>query len=102
MGPRHCAAQASLGYSVLSLKYASVRRGDPPGRGDFSADPEFVDPDNDDYHLTLDSPCVNAGAYLEGLPFDYDGDRRTGTLLDIGADEYPMEPVFVPLVLRGS
>jgi len=71
------------------------------GSGDVSVDPEFVDPNNGDYHLAAGSPCVNAGTYVQGLPFDYDGDRRTGTLLDIGADEYGSEYlVFVPGVLK--
>jgi parallel beta-helix repeat protein len=72
------------------------------GSGDISADPEFVDPDNDDYHLTADSPCVNAGEYIDWLLFDYEGDRRTGSLLDIGADEYGSDYlVFVPAALKG-
>ncbi|HUW12119.1 MAG TPA: hypothetical protein VM537_20495, partial [Anaerolineae bacterium] len=71
------------------------------GSGDINADPEFVDPDNGDYHLAADSPCVNAGTYVEGLPLDYDGDWRTGTLLDIGADEYGSDYLlFVPAALK--
>jgi len=71
------------------------------GSGDISADPEFVDPDNDDYHLVADSPCVNAGEYIDWLFFDYDGDRRTGRLLDIGADEYGSDQLsFVPAALK--
>ena len=31
------------------------------GSGNISADPLFVDPGNGDYHLTADSPCVDAG-----------------------------------------
>jgi len=35
------------------------------------------------------------------LGFDYDGDLRTGTWLDIGADEYPTEYFFyLPEVLK--
>jgi hypothetical protein len=71
------------------------------GSGDISADPEFVDPGNDDYHLTADSPCVNAGEYVDWLFLDYEGDRRTGTLLDIGADEYGSDYLlFVPAALK--
>jgi parallel beta-helix repeat protein len=71
------------------------------GTGDISVDPEFVDPGNDDYHLDADSPCIDAGTGVDGLHFDYDGDLRTGTLLDIGADELHTEPFFVPLTMRG-
>jgi hypothetical protein len=70
------------------------------GTGDVSVDPEFEDPDSDDYHLAVDSPCINAGTGVNGLYFDYDGDRRTGTLLDVGADEYHMDPFFVPLTVK--
>ena len=72
-----------------------------PGSGDISVDPEFVDPDNGDYHLAADSPCINAGAYVEGLLLDYDRDRRTGTWLDTGADEYGGDHLsFVPAALK--
>ena len=70
------------------------------GSGDIILDPEFEDPDNGDYHLGSDSPCIDAGTYVEGLYFDYDGDRRTGRLLDIGADEYHMDPFFIPVAVR--
>jgi hypothetical protein len=71
------------------------------GSSDIGVDPEFVDPGNDDYHLDTGSPCVNAGTYLDWLFFDYDGDRRTGTLLDIGADEYGSDYLsFVPTALK--
>jgi parallel beta-helix repeat protein len=32
-----------------------------PGPGDISEDPLFVDPENSDYHLQPDSPCIDAG-----------------------------------------
>ncbi|MDP8239571.1 MAG: T9SS type A sorting domain-containing protein [Candidatus Hatepunaea meridiana] len=32
-----------------------------PGDGMIDENPLFVDPDNDDYHLTADSPCIDAG-----------------------------------------
>jgi len=71
-----------------------------PGTGGISVNPEFVDPGNGDYHLAADSRCIDAGTGVDGLYFDYDGDRRTGTLLDIGADEYHMDPFFVPLAVK--
>ncbi|MCF7921057.1 MAG: hypothetical protein K9N06_14300 [Candidatus Cloacimonetes bacterium] len=42
------------------------------------SDPEFIDPDNDDYHLDWDSPCMDAG----DPSFDLDDD---GTVCDMGA-----------------
>ncbi len=60
--------------------------------GNISADPLFVNPFNKDYHLTLDSPCINAGdpqwKSAQGQ-IDVDGqDRVYGLRIDIGADEY--------------
>jgi beta propeller repeat protein/parallel beta-helix repeat protein len=60
--------------------------------GNISVDPLFVNPFSKNYHLTLESPCINAGdplwAYAEGQ-IDIDGQRRVyGLRIDIGADEY--------------
>lgn len=58
-----------------------------------SSDPAFVDPSNDDYHLTDDSSCIDAGTNFvptpPGLPdTDFEGDPRiSGDAPDIGADE---------------
>jgi hypothetical protein len=50
-------------------------------------DPLFVDEDDEDYHLSPASPCVNAGVN-EGAPeFDLDGIARVGDV-DMGAYEY--------------
>ena len=51
------------------------------------ADPAFVDPYTDNYHLDVESPAVDAGAVVP-LSDDYDGDERPiGDGFDIGADE---------------
>lgn len=59
--------------------------------GNMDADPKFVDAANGDYHLLVDSPCINTG--LSAAPalagMDYDGEPRIlGTSVDIGADEF--------------
>ncbi|NQT34936.1 right-handed parallel beta-helix repeat-containing protein [bacterium] len=46
--------------------------------GNIDEDPLFADPDNDDFHLTAESPCIDAG----DPEFDLDPD---GTITDIGA-----------------
>ena len=46
--------------------------------GNIDADPLFVDPENGDYHLTENSPCIDAGD--PDSPFDPDG-----TIADMGA-----------------
>jgi hypothetical protein len=59
------------------------------GPGMIDADPLFVDPANDDLHLSWLSPCINRGTN-DGAPSDdIDGDPRPcmGTV-DMGADEF--------------
>jgi parallel beta-helix repeat protein len=59
--------------------------------GNISTNPNFLDPDANDYHLTCYSHCINAGDpnYVpESNQTDYDGDSRLmGQRVDIGADE---------------
>jgi parallel beta-helix repeat protein len=59
--------------------------------GNISADPNFVAPDTNDYHLDLNSPCINAGDpnyTVEPNETDYYGDKRIMfQRIDIGAAE---------------
>jgi predicted outer membrane repeat protein len=58
-----------------------------------NTDPLFVDPDNGDYHLQADSPCIDQGdPYAPELPdTDFEGDDRIiGDAPDIGADEFAL------------
>ena len=67
---------------------------DKTGRnGNISENPLFVDPNNNDYHLQLDSPCIGAGNsnYIPepNTTMDIDNECRIyGESVDIGADEY--------------
>ena len=60
--------------------------------GNISADPLFANPLNKDFHLTVDSPCVNAGnPDFSAMPGEQDLDRAARVFaarIDIGADEY--------------
>jgi len=61
-----------------------------PGPEDILEDPLFVDKDGGDYHLTVTSPCIDAGwSAAPGIPdFDMDGEGRIYNLMvDTGADE---------------
>ena len=55
-------------------------------------DPQFANPLNKDYHLTVESPCINAGnPDLIVAPGEQDIDRAArvyAARIDIGADEY--------------
>ncbi|MFC1694413.1 choice-of-anchor Q domain-containing protein, partial [Candidatus Latescibacterota bacterium] len=63
-------------------------------------DPQFVDPDNSDYHLLDYSPCIGAGIDENSPENDIEGNPR-GTPPDIGAYENslnsPAQPPFVTL-----
>jgi hypothetical protein len=84
-------------YNVTST-YSDIQDGDP-GQGNISADPLFLDPANDDYHLTLGSPCIDSGRDRSFITDDFEGDPRpldgdlSGTAeYDMGADEFNYEP----------
>ena len=67
-----------------------------PGTGCISADPLFVDLQDDDYHLLSGSPCIDTGTSSYGAPANdkddnprpYDGDGDTYAYFDMGAYEY--------------
>jgi hypothetical protein len=72
------------------------------GEGNIDAEPLFVDPENRDYHLQLNSPCINAGD-PEYVPnpgeTDVDGELRIMRgRVDMGVDEvpYPHHRELVP------
>jgi len=62
------------------------------GNGNIDADPKFVDPDNGDYRLQFDSPCIDAGSNGRAMdsvaPYDLDGYPRIIRTVDMGAYEY--------------
>jgi len=63
-------------------------------KGNIDDDPLFVNPDVNDYHLTKNSPCIEAGnplAVSNTNATDIDGQPRImGLVEDMGADEYEM------------
>jgi hypothetical protein len=72
------------------------------GPGNIDLDPFFVNPDSNDYHLLLDSPCIDAGdpEFVAGPDeTDIDGNPRIlGEKIDIGADEFvPPIPATVKI-----
>ncbi len=76
--------------SLVSILHSNIRGG-WPGVGNIDADPCFVDPDSNDFHLLPDSPCINkgnpAGDYSRQT--DIDGESRVMLgRVDMGADEF--------------
>ena len=88
------------------------------GEGNIDADPLFVGPDNDDFHLSPGSPCIDAAdntAVPEDITTDLDGNPRfvddpdtedTGIgypCVDMGAYEFqPPEPPECPADFDGD
>lgn len=58
-------------------------------RHSLAADPRWVAPESDDYHLRPDSPAAGAGVSFETVPIDFDGRSRP---LDGRAAIGPFEP----------
>lgn len=82
--------------SSCTYSYTVLPRGSGTGAGNgnkYVDDVKFVDPAHGDYHLTLDSPAMQAadvGAAIsdDATRVDYDGDPRRAPA-DVGADEVP-------------
>ena len=78
-----------------TVTYSDVQGG-YSGDGNINADPLFVDPANNNYHLMPDSPCSDVGTNNPsgGLPSnDIDGQPRIMCCdVDMGADEYYCQP----------
>lgn len=78
--------------NIITASPRFVRRADPSGLADHG-----------DYHLRLNSPCINAGAPdIETVAKDIDGQPRIiGGLIDIGADEV-IPQIFVTRPTAGE
>jgi len=80
--------QVHIGHGNPDIEFCNVEHG-WSGKGNIDADPRFVNPSSDDYHLTRYSPCINMGTPAGDLLVDMDGDARPfmGSP-DMGADEF--------------
>lgn len=82
-------AQIHLDNADAVVSYTNIQDG-WPGTGNITTDPLFVNALQNDYHLTYDSPCRDAGDNTPVKePEDFEGDLRIafGTV-DLGADEF--------------
>jgi hypothetical protein len=69
---------------------------------EFTGDPGFVDPANNDFHISAGSAARDHGTGA-GITHDYDNEPRLG-VPDLGADEYwapgTLKQIFLSLLLR--
>ena len=68
---------------IPNIIYSDIEDGFE-GDGNIHEDPLFTDPENGDFTLMEDSPCIDAGTIIEGM--EYCGDAP-----DMGAFEYITE-----------
>ena len=95
------------GDKPIVATYSNVQGG-YYGKGNINADPCFVNPDSNDYHLLLDSPCIDAGYpnYVANPnETDLDGNPRViNCRVDMGAYEYgqlvPAKARIVPRTMN--
>ena len=76
-----------LENSDLNATYSDIENG-WQGEGNINTDPLFSDPENGNYHLQWDSPCIDAGD--PSSPYDPDG-----TIADMGAYYYDQLQVIL-------
>ncbi len=102
--------EAPEGAQVLETSpvlYNCIQDWTAGGEGNIVSDPLFVDPENGDFRLSEDSPCIDAGRLTLDVLEDFDGNPRPmdgsaveprgdGSGWDIGAFEHPGEVLPLP------
>jgi len=81
-----------------NVRYSDVQGGwAGDGGRNIDGDPLFVDEGNNDFHITIDSPCFNGGSNFAPVLPDYDFDgvaRDFNGFPDMGVYEYPREALL--------
>jgi predicted outer membrane repeat protein len=83
--------------TCFTVTYSDIEGG-WAGAGNIDADPQFVDAASGDYHLQVDSPCIDTGTPAGAPATDLEGTPRDATP-DMGAYEWRFR-IFVPVVFK--
>jgi hypothetical protein len=83
--------------ATVTVSYSDIAGG-YPGTQNIDADPQFIDPESGDLHLSHNSPCIDAGnntavpgvvtTDLDGLNRKTDGDCDSTVTVDMGVHEF--------------
>jgi len=76
-----------LEYQNVDHNIFNVSESSYWGTNEINGTPEFVDPDNGDFNITVNSHAINNGSSVYAPTLDYWGNSRVG-LTDIGIHEY--------------
>ena len=68
-----------------TVSYSCIEGGGYPGEGNINVDPLFVDPNNGDFRLKPESPCIDTGSTI-GPDDDLDGNPRPVDVPGVGRD----------------
>ena len=91
--------------SSASVSYTDVQGG-WPGTGNINADPCFVNPDSNDFHLLPASACIDAGDNTavppDTLDLDSDGDTAEPIPIDLAGNQRFVDQADVPDTGNGT
>ncbi|MBN2562344.1 MAG: right-handed parallel beta-helix repeat-containing protein [Phycisphaerae bacterium] len=89
------------------VEYSNVQNGwTGEGAGNISVDPHFVNPDEGDYRLLADSPCIDAASNdlvpADELDLDEDGDREEPIPFDLRGNPRFVDCPWMPDTGQGA
>ncbi len=99
----NCIIWGNTGSSQIQnpheTRYCCIEGWTAGGEGNIDLEPQFIDPANDDYRLSMMSPCIDVGENEDWMwhAVDLDSNRRillgkSSAKVDMGAYEYDPEP----------